>query len=95
MNTPLSLFIYIRFHFVYLHVSAAAENIRWAFRQDSHTIDVVVHLSGVVQQSEFLTAHYLPGLCIPQLVPGWKHKGSGLITAWELQDGGTGGRGRN
>lgn len=39
----------------------------------AHTADIVVDLSGVVQQSELLAAHYLPGLCISQFVSGWKN----------------------
>lgn len=34
----------------------------------THTMDIVVDLSSIMQQSEFITAHYLPGLSISQLV---------------------------
>ena len=42
--------------------------------QHTQTIDIVVDLSSVVQQSEFLSAHYLSSLSISQLVTaGKKH----------------------
>lgn len=39
---------------------------------DTLTVDVVVDLSSVVQQPEFIAAHHLPGLCISQLVTAGK-----------------------
>jgi len=40
---------------------------------NTHTVDIVVDLSSVVQQSEFLSAHYLPGLSISQLMTARRH----------------------
>lgn len=56
-----------------------SENVCSSVQLDAHTIDIVVDLSSVVQQSELLSAHHLPGLCISQLVTGRKNTSAARV----------------